>query len=265
MENNLILEQIQGSVRTYLDKNKRISLNGLSKRCAVSEPTLRRIMNGRIKTLPMLSTIVDILCTIHKVDSLNELIEIYRGTELGDFLNNNFNVLSESNFDYEFSVELNEALRDDVSYLIFKLAANRTGVRTSKIEKLFGHHGVEKLKTLKNLNLIKIEGGIIKTVVEGFSLSHDQFIPHFKAVADFIKAEQSNVQKKNLFYNFSESVNEAALKEILSIQKSALKKITKILNDDQHAGDLPLFVLSAIDTLDIEEEDEELNSKGLLH
>ena len=264
MENNLILEQIQTSVRTYLDKNKRISLNGLSKRCAVSEPTLRRIMNGRIKTLPMLSTIVDILCTLHKADSLNELIEIYRGTELGDFLNNNFNVLSESNFNYEFSVELNEALRDDVSYLIFKLAANRSGVTTEKIEKIFGHHGLEKLKHLNNLNLINIEKNIVKTVVEGFSLSHDQFIPHFKAVADFIKTEQSQVQKKNLFYNFSESVNEQSLKEILSIQKSALKKITKVLNEEQNAGDYPVFVLSAIDTLATEDE-EKSDSKGLLH
>jgi hypothetical protein len=264
MENNLILEQIQTNIRSYLDKNTRISLNGLSKRCAVSEPTLRRIMNGKIKTLPMLSTIVDILCTLNKADSVNELISFYEGTPIGDFLSNNYSVLSESSFNYEFSAELNEALRDNISYLIYKLSANRTGVATQKIEKFFGHHGMEKLKYLHSLNLVTIELDIVRSVAEGFSLSHDQFIPHFKAVSDFIKTEQSQVQKKNLFYNFSESVNEQAHKEILSIQKTALKKITKILNDDANAGDTPLFVLSAIDSLDVEDSGSSSEPQGFL-
>ncbi len=248
-----------------------MSLNGLSKRCAISEPTLRRIMSGKIKTLPMLSTIVDVLCTLNKVDSLSDLNHIYMGTPIGDFLNINFNVLSESNFNYEFSTELNETLRDNTSYLIFKLAANRSGVSSQKIEKLFGHYGIEKLKNLHDLKLVKIDRGIVKSIVEGFSLSHDQFISHFKAVSDFIKTERSHVQKKNLFYNFSESVNEKAFKEILSIQKSALKKMTKILNDDQNNGTIPIFILSAIDTLSVETNegetsDETLSTpKGLLH
>ncbi|MBT7609836.1 MAG: hypothetical protein HN576_08770 [Bacteriovoracaceae bacterium] len=263
MENNLILEQLQSNVRSYLDKNKRISLNGLSKRCAVSEPTLRRIMNGKIKTLPMLSTIIDILCTLNKADSVNELITFYEDTPIGEFLSNNYSVLSESNFNYEFSAELNEALRDNVSYLIYKLSANRKGVTAQKIEKLFGHHGMDKLKYLHSLNLVTIKLDIVRSVTEGFSLSHDQFIPHFKAVSDFIKTEQSQVQKKNLFYNFSESINEQAHKEILSIQKAALKKITKILNDDSNSGDTPIFILSAVDTLDVEDCGSE--SQGLLH
>lgn len=267
MENNLILDELQTNIRTYLDKNTRISLNGLSKRCAVSEPTLRRIMNGKIKTLPMLSTIVDILCTLNKADSVNDLISIYDGTPIGEFLSNNYNVLSEANFNYEFSAELNNALRDNVSYLIYKLSANRSGVKTQKIEQVFGHHGLEKLKNLHNLKLVTIDNNVIRSVAEGFSLSHDQFTPHFKAVADFIKTEQSQVQKKNLFYNFSESINEQAQKDILSIQKTALKKITKILNDDNNSGDIPLFVLSAIDTLDVvdsEDLNDQLNSQGFL-
>jgi hypothetical protein len=264
MENNLILNELQTNIRTYLDKNTRVSLNGLSKRCAVSEPTLRRIMNGKIKTLPMLSTIVDILCTLNKADSVNDLISIYDGTPIGDFLTNNYNVLSEANFNYEFSTELNDALRDNVSYLIYKLSANRSGVTSQKVEQIFGHHGMEKLKNLHNLKLITINDNIAKSVAEGFSLSHDQFTPHFKAVADFIKTEQSQVQKKNLFYNFSESINEQAQKEILSIQKTALKKITKILNDENNAGEIPLFVLSAIDSLDIEDS-ENLNGQSNPH
>lgn len=82
-------------------------------------------------------------------------------------------------------------------------------------------------------------------------MGHEQFVEHFKAVADFIKTGDLGPKKNNLFYNFSESVNEKGMREILNVQRAALKKVARILNDDQFGGDIPLFVLSAIDTLDL--------------
>ena len=94
VNNSLILNQLQDSVLNYLNKNKNISLNGLAKRCSISEPTLRRINNGQIKTLPTLTTIVDLLCSLNKVDKIPELIEIYKGSPIGEFLQEHFSVLS---------------------------------------------------------------------------------------------------------------------------------------------------------------------------
>lgn len=109
VSSNPILDQLQDSILSYLNRNKNISLNGLAKRCAVSEPTLRRIKNGQIKTLPTLTTIVDLLCSLNKVDKIPALVEIYQGTPIGDFLAEHFSVLASGNFSYEFNQELDDA------------------------------------------------------------------------------------------------------------------------------------------------------------
>ena len=77
--NHLLITHLQTVIRSYLDQHTRISLNGLSKRCSVSEPTLRRIMNGQVKTAPTLTTVVDILSTIGKESRLSKLIDMYPG------------------------------------------------------------------------------------------------------------------------------------------------------------------------------------------
>ncbi|MCO4792328.1 MAG: hypothetical protein KC493_01355 [Bacteriovoracaceae bacterium] len=268
LNNNLILNQLQDSVLSYLGRNKNISLNGLSKRCSISEPTLRRIKNGQIKTLPTLTTIIDLLCSLNKVDKIPELIEIYKETPIGAFLNEHFSVLASGDYSYEFNQELDESLRDNISYLIFKLSCNTSGVTHTKIKEMFGKHGTDKLEVLEKKNLIKKEsdGETYKTAIEAFSLGHEHFVEHFKAVADFIKTGEIGPKKNNLFYNFSESVNEKGMREILQIQRLALKKIAKVLNDKEYTGEIPLFVLSAIDTLDLpQQEEDSAKSKPTLH
>ena len=265
VNNSLILNQLQDSVLNYLNKNKNISLNGLAKRCSISEPTLRRIKNGQIKTLPTLTTIVDLLCSLNKVDKIPELIEIYKGSPIGEFLQEHFSVLSSTDLSYEFNQELDKALRENIYYLVFKLSCNSSGVNRTKIQEMFGRLGTDKLNALVNKGLIKRDGEVFKSAIEGFSLGHETFVDHFKAVADFIKTGEIGPKKNNLFYNFSESVNEKGMREILQIQRTALKKIAKILNDEEFIGDIQLFVLSAIDTLDLPQTEEEQDQGPTLH
>lgn len=250
-ESSVVIE-LKQIIQSYLDEHQRISLNGFSKKCQVSEPTLRRIMSGKVKTTPTLTTIIDILSTISKENRLPELIELYPGI-IGDTLKQSFGLLSEET-PYEFSTELNELLRDEQSYLIFKLAANSIGVKRNRIKELFGILGEQKLDELISRDLVyeKLVGSdrVAFSRVEGFSLTHELFINHFKACANYINTSTQQSSRNNLFYNLSESVNESARREILTIQLQALKRIMTILNDDKSRGSLPLFVLSAIDTLE---------------
>lgn len=247
-----VVNELKLIIQAYLDEHQRISLNGFSKKCQVSEPTLRRIMSGKVKTTPTLTTIIDILSTISKENRLPELIELYPGI-IGDTLKQSFSLLSEET-PYEFSTELNELLRDEQSYLIFKLSANSSGVKRDRIKELFGILGEQKLDELISRDLVyeKLVGHdrTVFSRVEGFSLSHDLFVNHFKACANYINTNTQQSSRNNLFYNLSESVNDNARREILTIQLQALKKIMGILNDDKSRGNLPLFVLSAIDTLE---------------
>lgn len=248
-----LVDELRQVIQNFLDQHQRISLNGLSKRCQVSEPTLRRIMSGKVKTAPTLTTVVDILSTITKENRLPELIKLYPGV-IGKTLEEGFSLLQDEDTPYEFSSELNETLRDEQRYLIFKLAANSSGVRRTRVREMFGLMGEQKLDDLIARDLVyeKLvdQERVAFTRVEGFSLSHDLFVSHFKACADYIDTAPHTGAKNNLYYNFSESINETGRREILNIQRAALKKMMAILNDEKYRGDLPVFILSAIDTLE---------------
>lgn len=248
-----LLAELKNVIQNFLDEHQRISLNGLSKRCQVSEPTLRRIMSGKIKTTPTLTTVVDILSTISKEDRLPELVKKYPGV-IAETLKEGFSLIADEDTPYQYCAELNEVLRDEQRYLIFKLAANTGGVKRTRVKELFGLIGEQKLDDLIARDLVyeKLLGNerVIFTRVEGFSLSNDLFISHFKACANYIDTRAKPGKKNNLYYNFSESVNETGRREILNIQRAALKKMAAILHDDKYRGELPLFILSAIDTLE---------------
>lgn len=253
IEDSPIVVQLREAIQGYLDEHRRVSLNGLSKRCQTSEPTLRRIMSGKVKTAPTLTTVVDILSTISKESSLPKLIELYPGP-IAESLKENFGLVLTPECNYQSSETLNKELADEQKYLIFKLAANSCGVKRNTIKELFGLVGEEKCDELISKDLLTEtvvnQERVIKTKVEGFSLSHRLFVKNFKAVANYIDASPKLGKQDNLFYNLSESLSDQGLKEVLNIQRQALQKIIKVLNDPKYSGEHPVFVLSAIDTME---------------
>jgi transcriptional regulator with XRE-family HTH domain len=257
-EQTPIASELQKLIKGHLNEHRNLSLNALSKRCRVSEPTLRRIVSGKVKTNPTVNTIVDILSSLSKETNITKLVDLYPGP-LAESLRENFGtIIGPEEYNYEFSEVLNRELKDPKRYLIFKLASNSNGVTRAKIRQLFGELGDQKCDDLINLDLIHEQWQknqrVLKTKVEGFYLHNDLFKQNFKALADYIDTSPKLGEQKNLFYNLSESVNEQALRDILNIQRQALKKMVKILNDEKSRGELPVFILNAIDTLDINED-----------
>ena len=59
-----VADHLRLIITQYLEKRPQLSVNGISKRCNVSEPTLRRIMSGKVKTIPQITTLLDILTYI---------------------------------------------------------------------------------------------------------------------------------------------------------------------------------------------------------
>lgn len=248
-----IVAQLREAIQSYLDEHRRVSLNGLSKRCQTSEPTLRRIMSGKVKTTPTLNTVLDILSTLSKESSIPKLVDMYPGP-IAESLKENFGLLIKPEYKYESSEALNKELVDEQKYLIFKLAANNSGVKRITVRELFGLVGEEKADELISKDLltesIVNQERVLKTKVEGFALSHELFIKNFQAVASYIDTKPKLGKQDNLFYNLSESLNDQGMKEVLNIQRQALQKMIKVLNDPKYSGELPVFILSAIDRLE---------------
>lgn len=262
-DNPELLHELQNILSNYLNQKSNMSLNGLSKKCSISEPTLRRIYKGQIKTLPTVTTILDILTTVTGESNTDKISKKYPGP-ISDFLDS---VAPQSEGSVtEYNVELNNELKSSHKYLIYKLASNAIGVTQKKVTDLFGVHGISALDELLSKGFVNKTGDSFFSKFKNFTGSHQDFISNFKAVADFIKIKSSIVKVKMnpVLANYSESVSEDAYKEIVAIQKKSLQRIREIMSKEESKGAIPLFVLVAVDTLDQKtayEIDEEIKSK----
>lgn len=245
-----LMGQIQSVIADYLAENPRRSLNALSKRCTVSEPTLRRLLKGQIKTLPTLTTIQDVLTTVTGEKNVRRLAERFPGP-IAEYLTSMYSDFAEVETDYD--PELNSEMRNSTAYLIYKLASNSSGVHRAQITELFGARGLQCMENLERKGYIVSDGDTYRANAKNFSGSHGDFVLNFKTVADFIKIRDASgsANLDPLLVNFSESISPAAYREIVSIQKTALRKIRTILADPASAGRLPVFLLQAFDTLDL--------------
>ena len=244
-----LLEHLQGVLKDYLTSRSHMSLNSLSKKCTVSEPTLRRIAKGQVKTLPNVTTVLDILTYISGERNTYSIAKKYGGA-IEEFITQMLPHAMDRQTDYD--VSLNSELKNSTKYLIYKLASNDLGVKHQKIIELFGSQGLMFVdELLKKSYLTKKEDTYFSST-ESFTSSHENFVDNFKTVSNFIKThkEVSRTLLNPLFSNYSNSVSPEAYKEIVSLQRRTLKKVRDILSDEKSAGSIPIFHLLAVDTLD---------------
>lgn len=258
---NELMAEMQRILSAYLAENPRRSLNGLSKRCTISEPTLRRLLKGQVKTLPNVTTVLDVLAAVSGEKSVRRIAEIYPGA-IARYLEAMAPHFEDQ--DTQYDPELNLEMRNSTAYLIYKLAANHTGVGRAKVIELFGAQGNQVLENLERKGYIALQDGIYKAVSKNFTGSHGEFVFNFKAVADFIKVRDlsGTTHLDPLLVNYSESISPEAYREIVTIQKAALRKIRAILANPSSTGQVPAFLLMAFDTLDLKTASELVDSSN---
>jgi hypothetical protein len=245
-----VVEHLREVITAYLKKRPQLSVNGISKKCNVSEPTLRRIMSLKIKTIPQVTTLLDILTFVTGTDSIQEIVKKYPGP-IADYLKEGLPHIEE--VDREYSNAVNEMLQDPIKYLIYKLSLNHSGVTQEKILELFGRHGEQLAEEMIAGGFIAKDGsGRLRSKVKSFHGSFNNFVRHFKAVADYIKPHKHHNRRplNPFFVNCSDSVNAEAYEKIARLQRQTQKKISRILADPAGKGNIPVFYLCALDTLD---------------
>ncbi len=245
-----VVDHLREVIASYLRRRPHLSVNGISKKCGVSEPTIRRIMSQKVKTTPQITTLLDILTFVSQSNSVREIVAMYPGP-IGEFLAEAMPYLEE--FDQDYSNAINEELKDPVKYLIYKLALNSCGVREAKIIELYGNHGLQLLDDMVEKGFIdRNEDQLCRARAKTFSGSHDEFVRNFKVVADFIKTNKLRNRKplNPYFVNMSDSLNPEAYEQIRRILSKTDKKLRKILSSRESKGTIPFFFLGAMDTLD---------------
>ncbi|NQY99419.1 MAG: hypothetical protein HRT45_01970 [Bdellovibrionales bacterium] len=254
-------DHLRQVIQSYIDESKYLSVSGFSKKCGVSEPTIRRILTGKIKTLPQVSTVLDILSYVSGETSGKKLVEMYPGP-IAEYLKDRIPQLE--SVAPVYNPALNKELENQVKYIIFKLASNDSGVKAEKLLQLYGKMGEKYLEELVGKGFLTEEDGVYRSVFENFSADLNQFVNHFKATADFLKVRVNTLQtKENLkpvLANYSCEVSKDQYKRIEKVQAQALKKIREIMTEEGHEGELPVFLLTAFDTLDLNTASELIES-----
>ena len=248
---NALPQHLKSVIDAYIGSSKYLSVSGFSKKCGVSEPTIRRILTGKIKTLPQASTVLDILSYISGETSARSLVEKYPGP-IAEYLKDRIPQLQW--FDPVYNPQLNRELENQVKYIIFKLSLNDSGVTLDKVKELYGQMGENYLNEMVQKGFIAKEGETYRSVFESFSADLAQFVNHFKATADFIKVSASSSLQDSLkpvIANYSWEVSKEQYKKIQKVQTVALAKIREILQEQGHEPKIPMFLLAALDTLDL--------------
>ncbi len=261
-----VVEHVRQVVSDYLKKRPQLSVNGISKKCNVSEPTLRRIMSRKVKTTPQITTLLDILTFVSHTTSVRDIVGMYPGP-IADYLAEAMPYLEE--FDQDYSNAINDELKDPVKYLIYKLALNHSGVSEQKVVELYGNHGLQLLNDMIEKGFItRNEERLCRAKSKTFGGSHDDFVRNFKVVSDFIKPNKLRNRKplNPYFVNLSDSLTPEAYDQVRRLLSKTDKKIRKIVADPEAKGTIPVFFLGAMDTLDLKSasewvEDEEQGKK----
>ena len=246
-----LCEQLKDIVESYFAKHPNVSINGLAMRSGVGASTLRRLLSDSIKGDPAPHTVLNLLSTVSKEKKLSKLIAMVDGP-LGEMLQETFSHFVESETPHTYDNDLNEILRDQVSYFIYKLAANRKGTDKIFVTEMFGKAGLERLTNLLDLGVVESNAdGDIHAVQKDFSLDVEIAAGHLPELVKFYKpAAISNGQ--NLFYTMSESLSEEGIQKVKTIQKEAIKKIYDVMRSPFYEGEIPFFTLDMSDTLSLE-------------
>ncbi len=238
--------ELSDLIQNYLLERPRLSLNAIALRSDVPETSLRRLYKRDLKRMPKNQTVIKILCYLYQTDNLAE-IRKQVPENLRNYMNKEF--LLEEDSERAPQINLDRFLPDQISYLVFKLASNSSGVKYQEILRMFGEMGIDSITKLEKAAVVKRVDDSYISAFESFRLSDDRFIDNFKAVANYIKTDPEKRQAPNFYYNLSESLNEQGLKKIRDIQIKATRQVLKIMSDKSNHGVIPVFNLIAIDTL----------------
>ncbi len=240
--------QLQSVVNSYFERYPHMSINALALKSGVGATTLRRVIQGTIKGDPAPHTVLNIVSAIKNENKLDKLVKAFEGP-IQEYLTLAFgNFLAE--IDTNYDLDLNDVLRDQITYFIYKLSANRVGTDLVDIDGTFGKLGIDKLNFLVSKGIVIQKDERYHAVKKNFSLDVNVAAAHLPSLVRFYKPHQV-ANGKNLFYTLSESINEDGIRKIKEIQKEAVKKIHAIMQSPFYEGDIPFFTLDLCDTLDL--------------
>ena len=241
--------QLRLMTAEYLTKHSTLTLNALAQRCGVPATTMRRLMQEEQRSELAPHSVLALVSYLLKEKKISKILKTIQGP-VADLLNKCFDqfIFDEESSDHEVSPDLNTIFRDKISYLIYKLAANKCGTTIEEVKNTLGLVGLRKLNDLIEKNWVEASGNRLHAKQKDFSvdlaLAHE--LSH--TLVDMYKPSDVK-QGMNLFYSLSEGMTEEGIHRIKEIEKDAVKKIYDLMNTESLQGTIPYFALVISDVI----------------
>lgn len=149
---------------------------------------------------------------------------------------------------------LEKKLESDVIFRKIYIRLSMHSLSKSYISKLFGNYGLNILLDMEKMNLLE------STDNEWFRLKDDVSIAKSPTALkemvielnqDFVTVDNlSEVNKNSVFY-FCENISDSAYQTILEASEELKKTIRKILISQDSRGDIPFFLTTSVDKMDV--------------
>jgi len=244
---------LRALVQDFLARHPRVTVQALSQRAQVPVTSLRRLMQEESKSEVAPHTALNLCAYILREKRVGELMK-QLPQPLAEFLQKHFGgFVFEGAEKRVYSVDLNEALKDRMSYFIYKLAANSAGTTWLEVTELFGSTGKRKAEEMVRQELLSDHNGRLSARERDFSLDLQVAASHLPELVKFYKPEAVG-QGKNLMYSLSESLTADAIKKVKDVQREAVKATNAIMQDPANHGDIPYFTLNLCETFLAEPE-----------
>lgn len=255
-KNQTVNSELGELIRAYLEKHPKLTINALAQRAGVPGTTLRRLIHDENKSEVAPHTVLQLVSYLYKEKRISKILECVTG-EIGELLRRSFDqfIFSEK-VEHKLSSDHNEIFKDELNYIIYKLAANKFGTSRKELEPIIGFVGVKKLEVLLASGVVREEtDGRIHAIEKNFSLDLKLAHQLSHALIDFYKPEKVQ-DGHNLFYSLSEGLNEDGIKKVKEIEKEAVKKVFEVMNNEKYQGLIPYFSIVLSDTIGCVESNE---------
>ncbi len=242
-----LISSLQSLIASYLEKNPSLTLNAFAARSQVPVTTLRRLMSGQQKNEIAPHSVLNLVSYVYREKNLSVLIEKTE-TVIAEFLRKHFGAFIFASEKRVYSLDLNQELRDETKYLIYKLAANHNGTDIMTIIENFGTLGKKKAEEMLSKGLLVEGGARLHAKEKNFSLDLTVAASHLGALVDFYKPA-AMAEGTSTFVSMSESLSLEAIQEIRKVQCEAVLKIHALMNDQKNFGEIPYFTINLAETM----------------
>ena len=242
-----LVEQVAFDLKNYFEmyQSLKIGVRQFSAKCGLSEKTIQRIL--KLENKPTYQTILKIYSQILDVNDPSRLISLLPSIIAKEIQQRS----AVSVVEYENSVsEIENKIYNDQVFSDIYLRASCDCVTQDFIAFRFGEHGLEVLKEMLLLQVLKLDSDGRYTLKKHVNLSAKTLKKlSSRLIETYAKSQNAQVQGENLIAFYTEALSEEAYNEWLRIDEEAFYKKIEVSKRQKSRGHIKAFTVMVTDTM----------------